>query len=86
MHHFRWLSHGFRPRPSGRGGLDGLRGLAPRQPRCSPLLLSAPDALGCARLRYPATADCGGTEVPGHGTVGGNYGGETELRNRINET
>ena len=33
----------------------------------------------------PPERPCGGTEVPGHGTVGGNYGGETELRNRINE-
>jgi hypothetical protein len=34
----------------------------------------------------PPERPCGGTGVLGHGTVGGNYGGETELHNRINET
>jgi hypothetical protein len=34
----------------------------------------------------PPERPCGGTEVPGHGTVGGNDGGEFELQNCLNET
>ena len=34
----------------------------------------------------PPERPCGGTEVPGHGTVGGNDDGESELHNHLNET
>ena len=34
----------------------------------------------------PPERPCGGTEVSGHGTVGGNDGGDIELQNYLNET